>query len=239
MKLCTNCGAENHKTATYCITCGLPLTDTFLPLQQVTNPGKARIVVLFALAIALAGIAGAIFMFTSGVKKIIPNSSTTSKHDTEISAEPGDVEIRKENDSPKQILKNVNAPGKYLIDDQTLSRITTKIKHFIHKNNGEDVEAILEYFNFPINRYHRDYNVSRVKLKAILKKSMQNADEYHSLKTDFSSGTVSFDGRKYEVVLPATYIWASNENASSKQSRNMRLKYILNKNLQFTSVYEM
>jgi hypothetical protein len=238
MKLCTNCGAENHKTATYCITCGLPLSDSFPTLQQVPNTGRARVVVLLAVAIAIAGFAVAIFMFTTVVKKMVPSSGPTSMHDTEISASPGVVEKR-ESVSQKQILKNVNAPGKYLIDDQTLSRITTIIKHFIHKNNGEDVEAILEYFNFPINRYHRDYNVSRVKLKAILKKSLQNADEYHSLKTDFSSGTVSFDGRKYEVVLPATYIWASKENASSKQTRTLRLKYILNKNLQFTSVYEM
>ncbi len=236
MKTCINCGAQNRDSASACITCGLPLTNTFASPQRTAasgNPQRSKLIWL-AVLIALAGVA---VFFLMGIHK-----TKTVSGDPQTKAESGNLQNKGKSGQDESIfgtanLRNVDKPGRYKIDDATLGRITTKITHYINKNNKEDIEAMLEYFHYPIYRYHNNYSVSRAKLKKILLNSDEQADEYHFLQADIASGTVGFDGQKYTVVLKAVYSWGTSK--SNAETMQMRLKYILNKQLEFTSLYKM
>lgn len=232
MKKCTNCGAENHPQATDCITCGLPLTEQFQSFEKISDTAKPRLFIIMAVVIVVAGVAVAFFMLNSGKRANQPEATTGA---STANQPANDQEI---SDS-KAKLKNVADPGKYVIDEPTLGRLTTKVTHFIHKNNIEDVDAMLDYFHYPVKRYHRTYKVSRVKLKRMLQDALDNAEPYHLLKPDLQSATVVFDGRQYEVTLPATYEYGSKGVIKNVSTKQIRLKYIFNKQLEITAAYEM
>ncbi|MCC7030583.1 MAG: zinc ribbon domain-containing protein [Chitinophagaceae bacterium] len=232
MKKCTNCGAENHPQATDCITCGFPLTEQIQSFEKISPTAKPRLFIIMAIVIAVAGVALAFFLFNFGSKTNDQSAPATTSNKSAAESE-------KDNVDPEAKLKNIPDPGKYVIDEATLGRLTTKVTHFIHKNNIEDVEAMLDYFHYPVKRYHRTYKVSRVKLKRMLQEALENAEPYHLLKPDLKSATTTFDGRQYEVTLPATYEYGSNTLIKNVSSKRLRLKYIFNKQLEITAAYEM
>lgn len=103
--------------------------------------------------------------------------------------------------------------------------------------NNEEIGSMLEYFEFPIERYYNSYSIDSDSLSAMFNTSFNKKLLRHSITVDWNETTVTKTATGYVVIAKAIYKKVLQKEPDAEKTMDIRINIKMNADKKITTIY--
>lgn len=124
-----------------------------------------------------------------------------------------------------------------VLTDEEIRDISGMLNDFYTADNNEDIDAIVSYFKFPVDRYYDAYTVDETTLRDMFNTSFGTKLLSHSITVDWNNSQIAKTPTGYLVTVKAEYVKVSQKEPDVTKTVPLNIIIKMNSDKKITSIY--